>query len=348
MKVKQAKAVARQWVVEAAGTIPGFVGAFSHGSINWLSDEAILPPTSDVDIMVILADPNPPVKPGKFIYRQVMLEVSYLPQDQVQSPDQILGNYRLAGSFQTAQILADPAGRLAPLQAAVAGEYARFPWVYARCEDARRNILRHLQSLREADPFHDQVTAWLFGTGVTTHVLLVAGLQNPTVRQRYRAARDLLLEYGYGNFYERLLTLLGCAQMDPARVEQHLAVLAAVFDIAKTVIKTPFPFASDISDQARPIAIDGSRALIERGDHREAIFWIVATYSRCQKVLYHDAPAAVQEQFQPGYRQLLADLGIHSPDDLRQRSEQVKAFLPQLWQVTEAILAANPLISRKS
>jgi hypothetical protein len=228
----------------------------------------------------------------------------------------------------------------------VANEYARLPWVYARCEDARRKVLRHLQSRREADPFHDQATAWLFGTGVTTHVLLVAGLRNPTVRQRYLAARELLAEYGYGDFYESLLALLGCAQMDRGRVEQHLAALTAVFDATKTVIKTPFFFASDISDQARPIAIDGSRALIERGDQREAIFWMVATYCRCQKVLYHDAPVEMQERFQPGYRQLLADLEIYSVDDLQQRSEQVKAFLPQLWQVTEAILAANPDIER--
>jgi hypothetical protein len=178
-------------------------------------------------------------------------------------------------------------------------------------------------------------------------VLLVAGLKNPTVRQRYMAARELLLDYDQADFYERLLELLGCGQMSRARVEQHLAALTAVFDAAKDVVKTPFFFASDISDQARPIAIDGSRALIERGDHREAIFWIVATYSRCLKVLYHDGPAETQEQFQPGYRQLLDDLGIRSPADLQQRSKQVKRFLPRLWQVTEAILAANPLISRR-
>jgi hypothetical protein len=59
-----------------------------------------------------------------------------------------------------------------------------------------------------------------------------------------------------------------------------------VFDTAKAVIKTPFSFASDISDAAGPIAIDGSRELIERGLHREAVFWIVVTYSRCQKVLF--------------------------------------------------------------
>ncbi len=30
--------------------------------------------------------------------------------------------------------------------------------------------------------------------------------------------------------------------------------------------------------------------------------------------------------------------------DLQQRSEQVRAFLPQVWQVAEAIMDANPAI----
>jgi hypothetical protein len=139
-----------------------------------------------------------------------------------------------------------------------------------------------------------------------------------------------------------LLELLGCAQMSRARVVEHLAALTEVFDATKTVVKTPFFFASDISDLARPVAIDGSRELIERGQHREAIFWITATYSRCQKVLHHDAPVEMQEQFDPGYRHLLADLGVTSSADLHQRAEQVQAFLPQLWEVAEQIMAANP------
>jgi hypothetical protein len=348
MLVKDAKDVARQWVIEKASKAPGFYGAFYAGSTNWLPDDAALPATSDLDVWVVLADPNPPDKLGKLIYRNVLLEISYMPKDRLQSPDLILGDYHMAGSFRTPSIILDPSGQLTTLQAAVSKAYARRQWVRTRCEDARRNVLRHLRSLNESDPFHDQVTAWLFATGVTTHVLLVAGLLNPTVRRRYLAARELLAQYRLLDFYPTLLELLGCAQISRARVEQHLAALTDVFDVAKTVVKTPFFFASDISDIARPIAIDGSRELIERGYHREAIFWMVATYSRCQKVLCHDAPVKVQERFSPGYRQLLGDLGITSFADLQQRSEQVKEFLPRLWEVTEAILAANPGIENEA
>jgi hypothetical protein len=132
--------------------------------------------------------------------------------------------------------------------------------------------------------------------------------------------------------------------MERARAEEHLVALAAAFDAAKAVISTPFFFAADISDQARPVAIDGSRELIARGDHREAIFWMAATYSRCAKVLHQDAPPEMREAYTPGYRRLLADLGIVSFADLQRRGEGVKEALPQVWGVAETIMAANPAI----
>jgi hypothetical protein len=226
----------------------------------------------------------------------------------------------------------------------VARDYAKRRWVRKRCEHARDKVLGHLEGVREGRPFHDQAMSWIFGAGVTTHMLLVAGLKNPTVRRRYVAVRELLADYERMDLYATLLDMLGCAQMSAARVEQHLIAMAEAFDAAKAVIKTPFPFASDISDIARPAALDGSRALIERGLHREAIFWIVVTYSRCQSVLDQDAPAEMQARFDPGYRRLLADLGITSFADLAQRTDQVKNELPSIMQAAESILAANPEI----
>jgi hypothetical protein len=344
MNVTQARAVARQWVLEEASPAPGFAGAIFHGSSNWLPGDAPLPATSDLDLFVAHADANPPPKPGKFVYRGVILDVSSLPVDQLRSPSMVLGRYHLAGSFRTSSVIADPSGRLTSLQAAVASDYAKRPWVAQRCEDARDNVLRHLESLREGEPFHDQVTAWLFATGVTTHILLVAGLENPTVRRRYLAAEDLLADYHRLDFYETLLASLGCAQIGRIQVEQHLAALTDAFDAAKAVVKTPFFFASDISDLGRPIAIDGSRELIADGHHREAVFWIVATYARCQKIIYHDAPPAMRHRFDPGFRHLLGDLGITSFADLQERGEQVLSLLPHVSAVASAIMAANPAI----
>lgn len=344
MIVRQAKAAARDWVLAEAAPTLGISGAFFHGSITWLPDEAGLDTASDVDVMLVLDGPAPAVKPGKLSHQGVLLDVSYLSSEQLQTPEQVLGQYHLAGSFRAPGIIFDSSGRLTTLQTAVARDYAKRKWVVRRCEHARERVLGNLRSIGELATWPDQVTAWLFATGVTTHVLLVAGLRNPTVRRRYLAVRELLADYGRLDAYEPLLGLLGCARISAARVERHLDALTGAFDAAASVLRTPVFFAADISQPARPIAIDGSRALIARGDHREAVFWLVATYSRCLKVLDQDGPAAMRERFEPGYRELLGDLGIGSFAGLVRRGEEVEAFLPRLWSVAIAIIAANPEI----
>jgi hypothetical protein len=344
--VRQASALARQWVVEEMSSLPGFQGAYIAGSVSWLPDDAIFPATSDLDINVVFSGQPELNARDKFLYHDLLLEVTPLSLDQLQSPDLILSHYHLAGGFRSPSILLDPSGRLSALQQAVARGYARKQWVRRRCEHARREVLDGLAGIDGAAPFPQQVMGWLFSTGKTTHVLLVAGLQNPTVRRRYGAVRDLLAKYGRLPFHETLLELLGSARISRTRAEEHLAALTEVFNVAAAVIKSPFSFASDISEIARPLTIDGSRDLIERGYHREAMFWIAVTHSRCRLVLHADAPAALNRRFDADYRRLLADLGIASPDNLRQRGAQVKASLPRLREVAEAIMEANSDIER--
>lgn len=338
-----AKDVARQWVQEEAVKVSRFHGAFFHGSVNWLSDDAIFPEHSDVDVMVVLDVPKPPSKLGKLVYQDVLLEISYLPKHEIASPEMVLGQYHLAGSFQSPSIILDPTGELTRLQAAVAKDYAKREWVYRRCQHARDKIL-NAPLPDETWPFPDQVLAWLFPAAITTHILLVAGLRNPTVRRRYVETKRLLEAYGYLDLYEPLLELLGCVQMSRKQVEHHLETLTEVFDVAKMVTRTPFFFSSDITDLARPIAIDGSWEMIESGFYREAVFWIVATYSRCQKVLFHDGSDEMHKWADGGYRRLLLDLGIRSLAQLKQGREKVRGLLPHVWQVAEGIMATNPEI----
>lgn len=340
MLVRDARQVARDWVIAHGREMPGCAGAFLHGSINWLADDAVLPANSDVDVMMVFDREPLPRSPGKLFSRDVLLEVSSLAMSEVARAELVLGQYHLAGSFHTASVLLDPSGHLSGIQEQVARDYAKRRWVERRCQHALEKI-RGGYPPRGGDSFPEEVTGWLFPAGITTHVLLVAGLKNPTVRTRFLAARELLEEYGAGDFYASLLTLLGCERLSRADAERHLETLTAAFDAAKAVIATPFFFAADIGDVGRPVAIDGSRELIARGDQREAIFWMVATYSRCMMVFERDAPA-LKERFDPGFRDLLAELGIRSSANLRRRRADVERFLPRLWVMAETIMAANP------
>ncbi|MEK0100893.1 hypothetical protein WDA79_20765 [Streptomyces sp. A475] len=293
---------------------------------------------------MVTAQDDPPAKPGKLRYRDTLLEVSYLPWAQLVSAEDVLASYHLAGSFRTDTIIDDPTGHLRRLQAQVSADFAARPWVRRRCEDARHRIESRLAALDRSAPFHEQVTAWLFPTGVTTHVLLVAALRNPTVRLRYLAAREVLADHGRLRLYPALLDLLGCRNLPARRIRHHLRELTKTFDTTAEVARTPFFFSSDITPAARPIAIDGSQQLIDRGDHHEAVFWIIATFARCHTVLAADAPELHHARM-PAFLEAVSDLGISSTGDIFHRAEEVIQFLPRLWQATEDILVSNPDIS---
>jgi len=340
MKAGAAKAAAIEWVVRYASKKDDFQGAYFSGSVVGMPDEEELATSSDVDIMVVTALDEPPPKLGKFFYNGVLLEVTYLSWKQLSSAEQILTSYHLANSFRVNTIIFDPTGRLQQLQSQVSQHFAEGIWVRRRCENVMKKIENGLRNIDTSAPFYDQVMAWLFSTGVTTHVILVAALRNPTVRRRYVAAREVLMEYGHLDFYPNLLELLGCARMTPKQVEEHLDELARTFDAAAAAAKTPFFFSSDITPIARPIAIDGSRELVQAGYHREAVFWIVATFARCHKILAADAPE-LQQAFAPAFEAMLADLGISSSRDIIRRSQDVIRFLPRLWEIAEDILLKN-------
>ena len=241
MLVKEAKELARRWVMEEGIHIPKVWGAFLHGSINWLPDDAAFPADSDLDIMLVLDEKDPGLKLGKFLYHDLLLEVSYLPRDEIQSAGRVLGLYHLAGSLRAANVLLDPSGELTRIHKEVAEEFAKRRWVEKRCRHAVDKLLLGCR-LDPAAPFPDQVNSWLFPTGITTHVLLTAGLKNPTVRRRYLAVRSLLLEYGLLGFHEELLELLGCRHMTRAQVESHLTELTKAFDTAKKASSAPPSF----------------------------------------------------------------------------------------------------------
>lgn len=317
MRIMEAQAVARAWVAEQ----DGLEGAYLSGSTTWLPGDAELGVGSDVDIMVVTGRERP--KLGKFRRDGVLLEVSYVSWEQLATPERVLADYHLAGGLRTNTILADPSGRLTALQAEVERHYAEPEWVRRRCAEIERRIADGLGRI-DSD---EQVMGWLFLTGVTTHVLLTAALRNPTVRLRYVSARELLLERGLPGAHEELLAVLGAAHLTPERVTGHLATMTRAFDLAAAVEAPPYPFASDITPEARPIAVDGAHALVQRGLHREAMFWIAATHARCATIL--GAPA-------PGYRELLADLGAASPVA---RARDTLAFLPRLRELKELILA---------
>jgi len=85
MRVGQARAAAAQWVMRHARREAGFRGAYFSGSTIELPDDAELPAASDVDVVVVTAAAEAPLKLGKFVYLETLVEVTSLPWRQLAS-----------------------------------------------------------------------------------------------------------------------------------------------------------------------------------------------------------------------------------------------------------------------
>ncbi len=334
-------AAARQaawgWVEATARSMPGYRATFLAGSITSLPDEAIVPPWSDTDIMVVL-DGEAPAKAGKFRSRGALLEGTFLSRASLTDPETVLDSYHAAHAVAIGVILDDPTGWLADIQPVVRREFPHRHRVESRCATARAGVERGFDAMDGTGSLAVQAQSWVFPTGVMTHVLLVAGLRNPTVRRRYETVHELLEAHDRLDLHERLLEVLGCQGMDRMGVDRHLQTVTRLFDAAAPVQAASYRFASDITAVARPISIDGSQDMIDRGFHREAVFWLVVTGSRALQKLQHGLGPAAAASFEDGFTDLLGDLGIVRFGDFVERREQALALLPEVWEAAQDIM----------
>lgn len=343
MKRAQAVEAARSWVREEAYALPGFCGAYLSGSILEAADGDIWPESSDVDVVLVLRDPNEIPAFGKFRYGEALLEITLLERSAFHSLEHVLRTHYLAFALNAGVILSDPEGWLVPLHRQTASAYARPEWVRARCRGFLAGIRRSAEEFDATVPYPARVNSWLFPTGISTFPILAAALCNCTVRRRYARAREALQQYGLGDFYPALLRQLVGDGFDPACLPGHLDALAETFDLACETSgpSDAYRFRSDIRPQARPIAIDGCRQMLSSEHPQDAIFWMGVTFARCQTVLALDDPALSARRLS-AFRAFMADIGIAQDGDFVRRFAQLEAFLPQIERIAERIMRTRP------
>lgn len=349
MNIGAAKAIARQWLAEEWEGTPGFLGAIYCGSTNWKADETEYVPPSDIDILIWVDGES---RTLERLYRDgVILQPSVVPYSQLsRTPEGILSDFRIASHFSVPSIIADPTGHLTMLQRAIAPEYARRPWVRARCERVRTRIDEILDTWLTpdlaTDAFWMQVMDFYYAVFILSEIVPVADLRDPTVRKAFVLSREILAKQGRLDLQEALFVLLGCQHLSRADVEAHFAVYESAFDQASAFVHTPFFFSADVSAAARPVSVGGVREIIDSGFHREAMFWMVFIYSVAVKVMQTDGPSAEKVAHLAQYRQQMADLGLCTKEDISARVAQLKALTPAFMEVAEQIMNNNLAIQR--
>ena len=352
MLVEQARAAAADWVGRQAG--PDLLGAFLAGSAAVGDGAADLSATSDVDVIMVTAG-SAPAKIGKLWHSGVLLDVSSVSVDDLDVTTVAATSY-LAPFVARGRIVHDPDGHLAALRGRVVALVDRPEWVRRRVAEVRGRITSGLEAADPAAPLARQVLGWVFPASLPTVQLLVAAGRPPTVRQRYLRCRELLATPS-GAFegiqrpgmpacaplelYERLLGVLGCRDVVADAVRQHLDRLAGTLRVTAEHARTSFPFSGDLRPDTWHLALDGSAELIAASRHREAVWWLLATYARCVTVLAVDAPARIATDHERALAWAAADLIGFRVGDGPARAVTVRNLLVEVDALAEVLIVGG-------
>lgn len=312
----EALAAAATWITESR--LP-FRAAFIGGSMAWADPDLPYDPASDIDCYLVVNGDPPDGKIGKIRVDGVLLDVSWLPWQQLVEAE---SHAVLASLLHFGRIVRDDTGKLTALQERISGRFTDHDRIATRLEDMRARIRNGLSGDSSHLPEPEQAMNWLFPATLATHIPLVAACVPLTVRKRFLAARRVM-EPGA---YEGLLALYGFDTVTPGQAQAWLDDTATLFDhTAPLAVDSARFWASDIHAGARPIAIGGSQELVDTGFHREALYWIIATRVRCLTVL-NDAGKDTGP-FMNAFTSMTRALDIATPVQRAVRSEAILTWV---------------------
>ncbi|GEM_PF-4037922 len=345
MNVKDAKVIMKEWVDTHAQTNDDFRGAFYIGSINWMEDEYEIPPSSDVDIKIVLDGGKPELGLNTFRYRDVLVDITYVGSEELGTAEDILQDFALACHFSTDCIISDPTGKLRQLQYTVSQQYAKRDWVIKRCELARNKSVNFLNLMDNASTLHEKLLLLTPTVGNLSHMLLTANLKDPPVTKCFMASQRTLKTYNNLELHELILDAMGIKNLSNTLIDQLYKTCINIFDVAVNYVETPSMFSQKIQVEARDNTLGTIQTQIDQGYPRESMMWVSVVHSTCQIVFINDAPHEVAAKHMPAFENLLDALSLSTVDAFQRKSEQIKDLTPKVWAMCETIMDENPQIT---
>lgn len=310
----KAVAIASNWITT---TNAPHSSAYIGGSVAYANPDSPYDPASDIDCYLVLDGSPPDGKIGKITVDDVLLDVSWIAWEQLKSAS---GDAVLASLIHFGKVIRDD-GRLGTLKESIDSSFDSEAMIQRRLESMRAKIRNGIGTPPDPTsslPLPELVMNWLFPATLATHIPLVQNCAPLTVRKRFLAAKRVT----ESAVYEELLALYDFDSISQSQAQSWLNSTARLLDAtAELAMESDRFWASDIQADARHIAIDGSQTLIDSGLHREALYWILATSSRCLTVR---ADAGTDStEFLPAYEQMLEQLGLESGKSRWQKSQAI-------------------------
>lgn len=344
MNVQQVIEVAKEWVEVNASRITGFCGAHLMGGITAMSSQDHFSTYRDVDIAVVLKDKGMYDK-DEIAYKGILLEIGFYDLGAYESPEEILTSAELASHLAAESILSDPTGILTRTHEAVAKGYAQRNWVLARYQRRKQGVPFVFAKWNQASSVAEMLPLLLYSVETLTSLIAIVNLKSPTLRRCLVLLKNLLKNYPGANLHEEALNVLGFARLSREQVQSYLNQCAKAFDLAVRVKRTPSPFDFKLHAHLRPYFVEASQEMIDEGNYREAMWWVLSCIYISVAAIENDAPEADRREHQHNLVLLLNELGLKTDGDWRDRLQAAQHLAEKIYQAAEQIIELNPEIT---
>jgi hypothetical protein len=341
--VRQARAIAKQWVAEEVGRLGGeTLGAFTYGSINWMADDEPLPPSSDLDLVLVV----PRVEPArhrilKRSYDGIVIEASHIAHERLLSAEAVLADGFLAPNLVQASVLFDPLGIVDGLQRAIRPDFRRQHWVRERCRALREYALAIVSQFEQSESLVYLNAVACLAVRAMGQMALLAALGNPTVKKVLVKACEVLAAHGLTDQYQELLRLLRYTDLDDATILKVASHCRQAQVEACPWLRTPFPGDNCVSPCSLPALDLDVPACVEHGSGREIFLWVETLYEHAMIALHNDAPPAVAAAATEVYVADMAAIGSATVAEARQRLLPCRPALDRMLAVCDDIVERN-------
>ncbi len=341
MNVDEVRSVAGRWVAEEVARSPGEVlCAFTYGSINWMADSDPFPPSSDVDIVVVV----PKVDPARHrVYKRlfggIAVEPFYVPRNRLLSAEALLADFALGPNVVNGKVIFDPDRIMDGLRAAIAPEFARRHWLRLRCRAARDSALPVIAAFQRSDSLSHINGVSCLAVRALAQMALIADLRNPTVKKALVKARDVLLAYDMAEEHVRLLRLGGAAELDNDAILRTASHCRTTLDEACRWLRTPFIGDNCVTVASLPSLDIDVPTCVAEGTGREIFTWIGTLYAHAMIALENDAPAATLAAAKRVYLDDMALIQAATPAEARARMLACRPALERMVDLCDDIVA---------
>jgi hypothetical protein len=343
MNAGEARSIAKRWVAEEVARCPGEVlCAFTHGSINWMADEDPFPPSSDLDLVVVVPKVDPVRhRVRKRPYGGTTVEPFYVPHSRLLSADALLADFGLGPNVVSGKVLFDPDRIMDGLQAAVAPKFARRHWVRLRCRALRDEALSVIAAFEQSDSLVYVNAVVCLAVRAMAQMGLLADLRNPTFKKALVKVRDVLDTYDMAEEHRMLVGLIGATQMDDEAILEAARHCRQTLDEACHWLRTPFIGDNCVTVHSRlGLEIDVP-ACVAKGRGREIFLWVASLHAHAMIAIENDAPATAVASARRVYLGDMARIGAATLAEARTQLLACRPALQRMVGFCDDIVARN-------